>query len=155
MHSRIFQVSMEPIDKDDYIEESNYYDHWFTNSVADYVSDSEYRDEDLKWIEDCYDTRGIKFGVDNNGEYLIVEDKRKYFENSFNKFMKAISKIQNCTIDDFANGISEMWQLKDSYEEKFGFYVDADGELMTFDYFMRNCAVNEKYYLGGTVDYHA
>lgn len=155
MHSRIFQVSMEPIDKDDYIEESDYYDHWFTNSVADYVSDSKYRDEDLKWIEDCYDTRGIKFGVDNNGEYLIVEDKRKYFENSFNKFMKALDKIKDCTIDDFATGVDGMWKLKDSYEEKFGFYVDADGELMTFDSFVRHCAVGRKYYIGGTVDYHA
>ena len=48
MHSRIFQVSEKPIDKADYIGESDYWDHWFTNSVADYVSEDCYRDEDLK-----------------------------------------------------------------------------------------------------------
>ena len=155
MHSRIFQVSLEPIKKEDYIDESHYiYEHWFTNSIADYVSSNCYRDEDLKWIEDCYENQGIKFGVDENGEYLIVKSKQKYFENSFHKFMEAIEKVKNYTIDDFVEGFVEMWRLKNAYEDKYGFYVDADGELMSFDSFIRCCVINEKYYIGGTVDYH-
>lgn len=34
MHSRIFQVSMEPIKETDYICEADYYDHWFTNKIG-------------------------------------------------------------------------------------------------------------------------
>ena len=44
--------------------------------------------------------------------------------------------------------------LDQAVEDQFGFYVDADGELMTFDAFIRRCAINEKYYIGGTIDYN-
>lgn len=155
MHSRIFQVSTEPIDKADYITESDYYDHWFTHSIADYVNGNCYRDEDLKWLEDCYDEKGIKFGVDDNGEYLIIESKKAYFENSFNKFMETLDKIKNYTIDDFAQGFFEMWILKESYEDKFGFYMDTeDNGLITIDSFVRTYPENVKVYIGGTIDYH-
>lgn len=154
MHSRIFQVSTEPIDKSDYITESSFWGHWFIGSIADYISENCYRDEDLKWFEDCSEQKGIEFGVDENGEYFIVLNKQKYFENSFHKFMTTIDKIKNYTIDDFVNGFNEMWHLKNAYEDKYGFYIDADGELMTFDNFIRDCAMEEKFYIGGTIDYH-
>jgi hypothetical protein len=148
-------VSTRPIDKADYITESDYYDHWFTHSIADYVNEDCYRDEDLKWLEDCYDEKGIKFGVDNSGEYLIIESKKAYFENSFNKFMETLDKIKNYTIDDFAQGFFEMWILKKSYEDKFGFYMDTeDNELITMDSFVRTYPENVKVYIGGTIDYH-
>jgi hypothetical protein len=155
MHSRIFQVSEKPIDKADYIGESDYWDHWFTNSVADYVSEDCYRDEDLKWFEDCYEHHGIEFGKDDNGEYLIIKSKHKYFENNFAKFMETIDKISTYTIDDFINGIFEMWHLKNAYEEKFGFYIEVDGYgLITMDNFVRELPENVKFYIGGTIDYH-
>lgn len=155
MHSRIFQLSTKPIKKEDYIDDSNYaYEHWFTNSIADYVIDSQYRNEDLKWLEDCYENQGIKFGKDDDGEYLIVESKQKYFENSFNKFMETIEKIKSYTIDNFVGGFDEMWHLKNAYEYKYGFYVDVNEELLSFDSFIRYCTTDEKYYIGGTLDYH-
>ena len=155
MHSRIFQVSFSPIDTCDYIEESNYWDHWFLNEIADYVTESDDRNEDIEWLKDCYEEKGIEFGTDNNGEYFIVKSKQAYFKEQFNNFMKTIDKIKTYTLDDFAQGFHEMWQLKNAYEKKFGaFYVDADGELMSFDSFVRLCATEEKYYIGGTIDYH-
>ena len=152
MHSRIFQVSLDPIEKANYITESDYYDHWFTNSIADYVSDDCDREEDIKWLKDCVD--GISFGSDNNGEYFIVESKETYFEKKFIAFKEALDKISKCTLSDFSQGIFELYQLNISYEDKYGFYIDADGELMTFDTFIRDCVESEKYYLGGTCDYH-
>lgn len=153
MHSIIFQVSEKPIDKADYIDESNYiYDHWFTNSVADYVSNSCYRDEDLKWFEDC--AKGITCGKDENGEYFIITSKEEYFESAFNRFKKLIDDIKDCTINDFAEGIDEIWSIKNVYEDKYGFYVDIDDDLMSLDSFVRLCNKNVKYYIGGTVDYH-
>lgn len=155
MHSRIFQLSTNPIKKEDYTDESEYYDHWFTKSVADYVIDSDYRDEDLKWLEDCYENQGIEFGKDDNGEYLIIKSKHKYFENSFTKFMETINKIKNYTIDDFINGFFEMWHLKNAYEDKYGFYTDVeDYGLITMDEFVRKFSENVKFYIGGTLDYH-
>lgn len=154
MHSRIFQVSMNQIAKDNYISEDDYWDHWFVNEWADYVSDDCDRKDDIEWLQSCYGQKGIEFGSDNNGEYFIVKSRQAYFKSNFNKFTEILNQIKEYTLDDFAHGISGMWQLKNAYEDKTGFYVDADGELMTFDSFVRLCATNEKYYIGGTLDYH-
>lgn len=153
MHSRIFQVSEKPIDKADYIKESDYWDHWFLNSVADYVNEDCNRNEDIEWLKDC--AKGYSIGCDENGEYLIVESKEEYFKQSFARFKETLDKIKDYTIDDFIKGFHEMWMLKDAYEEKFGFYVEFDGYgLITFDSFIRHCNTETKYYIGGTIDYH-
>ena len=154
MHSRIFQVSMEPINKHEYIEESDYWDHWFTNEIADYVNDNTNRCDDIEWLRNCYEHNGMEFGSDNNGEYFIVESREQYFKRSFDRFKAAIDKIKDCTLEDFANGLEHMWHIEDAYENKFGFYVNADGETINLDSFIRACALNEKYYIGGTIDYH-
>lgn len=152
MHSRIFQVSLEPIDKWDYIEESDYWDHWFTREIADYVDDDTNREEDIKWLISCCD--GLILHKDDKGEYFIVKNKEAYFAKKFERFTQTIDKIKDYTLKDFTEGFFEMWGLKDAYEDKFGFYVDADGEVMNFDSFVRACAKDEKYYIGGTIDYH-
>lgn len=152
MHSRIFQVSMTPIEKTDYINESNYYDHWFTRTIADYVSDSTNRAEDINWLSSC---NGIVVSDDENEESLIVINREEYFKNQFNAFKEAIEIIKDFTITEFANGSSyDIWKVNNAYEDKYGFYVDEDGELVTLDEFIRTCALNTKYYIGGTVDYH-
>jgi hypothetical protein len=49
----------------------------------------------------------------------------------------------------------QMYNLKDAYDEKFGFYVDGDEfSLDTFDTFIRYAEVGTKYYIGATIDYH-
>lgn len=159
MHSRIYQISKTPIDKDDYIEESNYYDHWFTNSVADYVDGDTDRDDDIEWLKDCYEKKGLSFGQDNNGEYFIVENKTKYFEANFEKFQKELKELSEKTLDDFMGGESNMslYRLKKSYDDEFGFYIDDEDEyhgVATFDRFMRCATVGTKYYIGATIDYH-
>lgn len=153
MHSRIFQISKEPIDKADYIDSGYYdYDHWFTNSVADYVSDDCNRDADIEWLKSC--AKGLIFDKDNYGDYFVVKNKEDYFESKFKTFQTSLDKIKECTIEDFSNGMLGIWSLKNAYEEKFGFYVDVDGEVISFDSFVRCFAVNEKWYVGNTLDYH-
>lgn len=153
MHSRIFQLSKEPIKKEDYIDEGCYaYDNWFLNSVADYVSDGCDRDEDIKWLQDC--VKGITFGSDENGEYFVIESKEEYFARAFERFKELLDSIKDCTIQDFTTEIQELWIMKNIYEDKFGFYVDICDELMTFDHFVRVFSEQDKFYIGGTVDYH-
>lgn len=151
MHSRIFQVSMEPIHKGEYISESDYYDHWFTNTWADYVSDDCNREDDIKWLAEC--AKGYVVNKDAHGDYLIVYNKEDYFADAFETFKEELIKIGCPTLTEFASGI-DLYRLNSSYEEKCGFYVDVDGELMTFDAFVRGCAQGEQCYIGGTVDYH-
>lgn len=157
MHSRIYQISKTPIDECDYIEESNYYDHWFTNSVADYVNGDTDRDEDIKWLKDCYEEHGISFGEDDHGKYLIVEDKTKYFTINFENFQKALKELSEATLDDFMSGKcgTPLYRLKEAYDDKLGFYVECeDYGCETFDGFMRYAVVGVKYYIGATIDYH-
>ena len=157
MHSRIYQISKEPINKRDYIEESHYYDHWFTNSVADYVNGNTDRDDDIQWLKDCYEERGLSFGTDNNGEYLVVEDKVKYFTVKFETFQKTLTELSKTTLDDFANGECgySLYKLKEAYCDKFGFYAEIEeADTIEFDGFVRLAEVGVKYYIGATIDYH-
>ena len=152
MHSRIFQVSLNPIKKCNYITENNYWEHWFLDSIADYVVDSNDREYDIEWLKKC--VAGCVFGSDDNGDYIIATSRTEYFAEKFEEFRRLLNAAQNYNIEDFATGIAEMYGIQSAYEDKFGFYVDADGELMTFDCFVRLCEVGEKYYIGGTLDYH-
>ena len=157
MHSRIFQVNIAPIDKSDYIDESYYYDHWFLNSVADYVNECTNRNDDIKWLKGCYENKGLSFGKDDNGEYFIVEDKAKYFESNFEEFQKALKELSERTFDDFINGVSGIYldRIDNSYDDKYGFYVEDEfRDCASFDRFMRYAAIGTKYYIGATIDYH-
>lgn len=152
MHSRIFQVSLNPIPEYEYFSEFDYYDHWFTNEIADYVDENTDREDDINWLKTY--ANALIFDSDDNGEYFIVTSKEEYFKEKFAAFHKFLDIVKGYTLQEFAAGIYEMWGLKDAYEDKFGFYVDADGELMNLDSFIRRCVTNEKYYIGGTIDYH-
>lgn len=157
MHSRIFQISETPIDKCDYIEEDKYYDHWFTNSVADYVNGNTDRNDDIEWLKDCYENRGLSFGIDDGGEYFVIEDKLKYFAPKLEEFKSMINKLLDITIEDFASikGDMDMYHLRMSYEEKFGFYIDSyDWGLCALDDFIRQNQNGDKFYIGATIDYH-
>ena len=157
MHSRIYQISTKPIHKDDYIDESNYYDHWFLHSVADYVNDDTDRTDDIKWFKECYEKDGLSFGTDENGEYFIVEDKVKFFEPNFKRFQNALQGLSTVTLDDFITGKCgyQLYDLKSAYDEKFGFYVDGEEfYLQTLGGFVRYAEVGTKYYIGATIDYH-
>ena len=157
MHSRIFQISKEPIDKDDYIEESYYYDQWFIGSIADYVNGVTHRDDDIQWLKDCYEERGLSFGADDGGEYFIIVDKNKYFEPKFEVFKTQLGELLNATLEDFASVKLDMnvQRLRMAYEEKYGFYIDGDGwGTCTFDDFVRCGQNGMKYYIGATIDYH-
>lgn len=153
MHSRIFQVSMTPIKEIDYATEADYnYEHWFCREIADYVVASDDRKADIEWLKNS--TKGLIFDEDKYGNYFVVKSKEDYFESKFESFKSILDKIKKCTIEDFANGIFDMYSLNKTYDYKFGFYIDADGEVITFDSFVRNCTTNEKYYIGSSLDYH-
>lgn len=152
MHSRIYQVNTKPIESYEYIDKSDYYDHWFTNQIADYVNGDTDREDDIEWLKSC--AKGYDVDKDENGYYLIVHSKEEYFTDAFRKFKEALAKIGEPTIEDFIKGI-DLWYLNDADEDKYGFYVEWYGhELMPLDRFIRRCVVDQKYYLGGTIDYH-
>lgn len=147
MHSRIIQLTKN---KSDYfIKESDYYDHWFTHSIADYVCDGTDTNEDIEWLlSSC--NGALRRGKDK----IIVVDKTLYFKNNYKGFVENLKKLQNLTFEDFCNRFDGMYALNDCYEDKFGFYIEDNGELHTLDKFMRHVKNGDEFYIGGTLDYH-
>ena len=153
MHSRIFQVSNKPIAKENYIAESDYYDHWFLNRIADYVDDDCDRDASIGWLCDC--AKGYIVSIDNAGEFhIVIHSKEEYFKDKYDAFISELHKIGTPTIEQFASGI-DLWRFNDSYNDQFAFYIQTHSDdLMTFDEFVRNCNENDCWYIGGVLDYH-
>ena len=157
MHSRIFQVSEEPISKDNLINKDKYNEN-FVGSIADYVSEVEYESEqieDLKWLSKA--TEGIKVDIEK-GTITIIS-KRMYFDEKHDKFKSILEKLQDITLEEFitTDNSFDMYELKKAYENEYGFYIDDNNEhfgLIPLDNWVRNAEENKVYYLGTIIDYH-
>lgn len=152
MHSKIYQMSPEPIFEDDFINEDYFDDHYFIGSVADYVVDSD-RNEDVSLLKSC--AKGFSVDCDEHGYYMVITNREEYFADSFERFRTVLDKIRDCSLEEFSRGVSEMWNLEDSYEDKFSFYVFTDDEdTISLDSFVRRAELNKKFYIGATLGYH-
>ena len=158
MHSRIIQLSKEPLDEYEWIKESDYYESWFVGSIADYVSDIDEGDRERQmksWLGD-FGSRGLKY--DEKDMTLTVVDKGKYFEAKYSAFIDAAKKVQAATLEQFSGyDLDRMfYQMREAYEDKFGIYIDGGNEtgLITMDEFMRYAKNGDVFYCGGIVDYH-
>lgn len=153
MHSRIFQMDIEPINKKDYIDESTFYEDTFIGTIADYVDEDTNRDEDIQWLVDCYKKYGMEYN--KKEDYIIFKKgfKKNYFRERFELFKETIDEL---TFEDFAYDTrANLYKIKSLMEDRFSFYVYFDDYWMTFDRFVRQLEEGKKYYLGATIDYHA
>lgn len=152
MHSRIFQISENPISEENYIDESSYYEG-FVGRIADYVSDSDV-ESDLNWLG-----RSSGLEVDVESKTIIIKSKEKYFARKFKDFKANLKELSKLDINKFTTMESDfmMFHLKTCYENEYGFYMDDDGEyhgLTTLDHWVRISKENVPYYVGATFDYH-
>lgn len=153
MHSRIFQISKNPIDEDSYLEESRYYDN-FVGGIADYVDTIGYPDEDYKWLGGM---KGIT--VDPDKKTLTIDSKVEYFKKKYETFIKQTDDLSHLSIDDFITNKADydIYIAANTYEEKYEFYVDDDGEyfgLVSLDHLLRSSKDGDMYHLGAVFDYH-
>ena len=154
MHSRIFQISSEPIE--DFITEERYYDG-FVGQYADYVATIESETdllEDLKWLGS---REGIS--VDLDKKTVTITSKRDYFDKKFDEFKNLIEELKDTTTEEFINGTHDLklYQLQSAYENEHGFYIDDNDDYMglsNIDYWVRNTEENKPYYIGAVFDYH-
>ncbi len=163
MHSRIIQIESHPIDDEDLAVASDYWDdHWFTNNIADYTDDDGDRAGSLEWLKETLAAAKeyIEYFVDDDGEGFVFGDgfHAAYFSDAYAGFAAALKalayKASPATFQD--DSIStEMYNLKNAYDDKFGFYIqNYDMGLVTLNKFLRNAKAGARYYFGGTVDYH-
>jgi len=151
MHSRIIQLSEEPLHKDDFITESDFYES-FVGSVDDYVADIDdsEREEDIKWLMSCLEPYGVKLDKEEESIVFPKGFKQRYFEERFKKFKETVNGM---TLNDFCDSI-KAWQLSQIIEKKFDFYIYVSYP-QPLDDFIRDLEEEKKYFIGGIVDYHA
>ena len=156
MHSRIFQISKNEITEDNLIQDYRYHDY-FVGKIADYVVDSDSKEQDLKWLISC--NKGLELIKEGNCYKLKIVSKAEYFAEKFEKFQGYLAELSNYSLEDFINSSKwlDMFRLKDSYDNEYGFYIDDNDEyfgVVTFDHFMRSAEDGDVYYIGNTFDYH-
>ena len=153
MHSRIFQIEKKPIPESEYIN-SFFIPDWFTQSIADYTSDDCNRDEDIDWLRSVLESVARIDGC----RLTFYAPIPCYFKKKHEAFIEAAKKLIGITLDDFVHRSDvayTLYDLSESYREKYGFYVYYNDEIITMDDFIRYVKVDEDYFIGGTVDHHS
>ena len=155
MHSRIIQISNQPVDEMDYIEDWKI-DEWFMEEVADSLDISD-REEDIEWI------RGLLSSFENisitEDDMLEIKDvkalEEEWFRERYNAFQTLAASM---TFEDFAKGTQD-YSVSRLMEDKRDLYIyDSDiNGLMSLDKFIREFAMmnteGQKFHIGGTLDY--
>lgn len=153
MHNMIFQLSDEPIQKENFLQEEILYGS-FVGEVADYVSSDVDRDAEIKsFVESELEPYGVFYNPSEQSIIFMQNFKRKYFEKQYQKFQEYVSKI---TMKIFAgySDTSALYQLQMTIERQFETYIFIDNNYMTLDEFIRNMKEGQKYYFGSAIDYH-
>ena len=160
MHSRIFEISSQPIEAESRLTEYAV-PEWFCGSIADYVDTvrEEEREDDMNWLAGRFGGNCERVGDKLEFKEMTQED---YFRFDYIKFQESLTVLQACDLESFSGKrylpslYEAMYQVKSAYEDRFGFYVyDRDcEELMTLDNWVRNMNVSVPSYIGGIVDYH-
>jgi len=160
MHSKIFQFSENPVDKDDYFGSDRYYssDSYcgnFVGMIADYVTDLSDKDEvsNIEWLGKC---EGIT--TDPVNRTVRVENKFKYFIEQYEEYVDKLQKITEVSLGEFCT-TKYQWDARSVFDilnDEFGFYMDNDdfGGPITLDEWVRTVPEGKTYYIGAVLDYH-
>lgn len=156
MHSKIFQLSKEPIEKDELMTESyflstdcDYTGGGFVGTVADYVSAISEKAQKQEITEFV---KAFKNGIEyhEEGNYFVVVDKKEIFKEDFHDFS---TTMEGFSIKEFVN---KSWanRVKDIISPTFSWYVYTDLCWEPYTDFFRTVKTGEKYYFGSVLDYH-
>ena len=83
MHSRIIELSTEPICVDERICESDYYDNGFIGAIADYVSENTDRNHDIEWFVSYLKSKNVVSKSNEESFTLSDNFREKYFKEKF------------------------------------------------------------------------
>lgn len=160
MHSRIIQLSVEPIEDEDFLTEDVIIQEYDIESggavwsVADYVYEvdaNEVIGNVLEFLPMSY------IDLDKKDRQMVVFQegfKKKYFES---RLIEVKQKISLMSAEVFSGDEPGLYAISKLIEDRFSLYVyGEEGFTMTFDRFVRDyLSEGESYYIGGAVGYHA
>ena len=157
MHSRIIELSKEPVDKESRLTASDIDADSIIYHVADYVDDTK---EESRQDNIHYFLKRPGIAVDRKNETVTLEDKTAYFARSYHTMRAAAQKLLQFSLDDFSTENKTdlsmtMYILKSAYEADDEVYVSTPIGMYTIDQFVREYwETGGTYYIGGIVDYH-
>lgn len=159
MHSKIFQISKSPIDKEDYASPCYYYDN--SDEFADYIGDEEegeFREDCIKylakWLSDLFSYDGKAFVY--KGKDALQEFKRKWAEAI--KDLASGLTADNILSDGNINKLKALARethLDTSFRfdiEEWNGWAGPMHDLI--DYAEYNLKSGDRIYIGAVIDYH-
>lgn len=99
MHSRIIELSKEPVLKQERISEASI-PEWFCNTIADYTDANTDRDHDIKWF---LSRVGNYVDVAEDGQSFTFRPKAKqmHFERSYHTFLDKVCELTGISLGAF------------------------------------------------------
>lgn len=160
-HSRIFQVSIQPIEVDGYATSSDFYEN--SGDFADYIGDEQEGDDRKEDIGDLADTLRDLFTLDEDGETLTYkgETAMAAFKQAWaDRLREEAAKVTAENILEWmprydVRRTCEETHLRTSYR----FYIDgwndcADSCDDLIEYVADKMKEGDKLYIGAVIDYH-
>ena len=154
MHSKILQLSESPIAKEEWVEESRFYDG-FSGWIADYVAGV---DDDIRniVIEDW-----LSCFKENLKDWVTVDKNSITFKEGFRDYYsyKILDEVKRIAKEATANSI-RTGNLKSALEvllgDPYGFYIYLEGYGLIKEAVFLTQYIQEDtpYFFGGVIDYH-
>jgi hypothetical protein len=149
----IFQLSEEPIKKEDFLQEEILYGS-FVGKIADYISSDVNRDEEIEsFVKNELEPYGVFYDPIEQSIIFAKNFKRKFFEQQYQKFKEYASKISMKVFAGYENSFYS-YQLQAAINREFATYIFIYSSYMTLDEFIREMTEGQKYYFGAAMDYH-
>lgn len=150
MHSRIIELSKDPILKHERMCESSVPD-WFYHSIADYTDADTDRDHDIKWFLDAV-ARVVDVAEDGKSFTFKPKAKQKYFERQYHAFLDKACELTGISLDAFVGEAKydigmAMYKLNEHYQDKFSLYVYFNDELKSLDEWIRETDLSGSFIL--------
>jgi len=152
----VYQIECSPIDKSDYITEATFFDSAFLKSVADYVTQDIDTDNEAENLFAQTEKHGGKCNRTEKSLSFPAEYSRSYFKERFYRFKELVKDMCSIDLQLFCHNkilSSKIREVSSCFNNRDEDYVYSDGEIETFDEFVRSISPGETYYLGGIVAY--
>lgn len=161
MHSNIYQISSQPISKEDYANPSRYYEN--SDDFADYIGDEvpdEEREDYIGWFADS-----VKDVFTAVGDGVLAYKGKEALQAFKQKWADRIKEVANELTADNLFKVQSLWRIGEMTKRthlESSYRVDIDGwcggvaypfgEL--FEWANSQLEEGDHIYIGAIIDYH-
>lgn len=152
MHGRIFEIREERLPREEWMNETYFYDE--DTSFADYYKDSEDREGDLQWLKQTLPPSMFRMEGD---EIEVISDGKEVIEKWIERMKEEINKLDYESVLMFPTTNLIKYKMKGMLHEDFMFCTDYADYCHDSTEFAKDCINNyqgKKLYVCGIIDYH-